>query len=74
MGVFSLRVGESGRVTEINLSGAAAERLCALGLQRGAKVKALGFSLFKSGILLGVGNIRVALRKAVAENIEVELC
>lgn len=74
MGVFSLRVGESGKITEINLSGAAKERLTALGIKRGAAVKVLGFSLFKSGVLLGAGNTRVAVRKAVAENIKVEKC
>lgn len=71
MSVFDLSVGESGKVTKIDLDGAAGNRLQSLGLTVGGKVQLLGFSLFKSSVLLGIGQTRVAVRKWVAQKIEV---
>lgn len=71
MSVFNLKAGESAKITKISVTGAARDRLTALGITCGAKVTCLGFSLFNSSILLGVNAVRVALRKGVASAIEV---
>ena len=73
MSVFDLKKGQSGKIVKINIQGAAAQRLNALGFVCGARVRALAFCLFNSGILAGVGATRVALRKKVASLIEVEV-
>lgn len=72
MSVFDLKKGESGKITVVAVDGAAGERLRSLGFKRGQIVEVLSFSLFKGSILLGVGYTRVAVRKSVAEKIEVE--
>ena len=72
MSVFDLRKGQSKRITKIRVQGAAAERLKALGFKCGADVCALSFCLFNTGVLVGVGATRVALRKKIAALIEVE--
>lgn len=72
MSVFDLKAGQSGRITKINVQGAAAERLAALGFKCGASVCALSFCLFNTGVLVGVGATRVALRKKIAALVEVE--
>ncbi len=74
MSVFDLKKGQSGKIIKISSGGAVAARLSALGIVCGQIVTALGFSLFNSGILAGVGATRVAIRRAVAKSIEVELC
>jgi Fe2+ transport system protein FeoA len=71
MGIFDLKEGSSGRVVKINVSGRERERLNCLGFEVGARVTVLGFSLFKSSVLIGVGQTRVAIRKEVALCIEV---
>lgn len=71
MSVFDLRAGQRAVIGKVTATGAAADRLSALGLVAGAEVTALGFSLFKSSVLIGVGQTRVALRKAVATQVEV---
>ena len=72
MTVFDLSAGESAKITAVGVSGAAAQRLVSLGVVRGATVRALAFSLFKSSVLISVPPVRVALRRAVASQIEVE--
>lgn len=72
MSVFSLRVGDGAKITDIAVRGAAEKRLASLGFHRGAEVTVLGFSLFKSCVLLGIGHTRVAVRRSVAEGIEVD--
>lgn len=74
MSVFSLKVGQRGMITAVKARGGVAARLSALGIACGAEVTALAFSLFNSSILLGVGYTRVAVRRAVAQSIEVEVC
>lgn len=74
MSVFDLAVGERAVITKITATGAAAGRLGSLGFISGQSVIALGFSLFKSSILVGVGSTRVALRRTVAKCVEVNLC
>ncbi len=71
MSVFTLAVGESGEVAAINVDGAAGERLAALGLCKGATVTCLGFSFFRGSVLLAVGGNRVAMRKSVAQKIQI---
>ncbi len=72
MSVFDLRKGECGKILSVAADGAAGERLLSLGFKKGQMVTVLSFSLFKGSVLLGVGYNRVAVRKSVAERIEVE--
>lgn len=74
MSVFQLKKGQSGKITGVKARGGVAARLSALGISCGTKVTALSFSLFNSGILIGVGQTRVALRRSAADLIEVEIC
>lgn len=74
MSVFDLKMGESGRVTTVNVDGAAGERLVSLGVKKGQTVTAVAFSLFKGSILITIGYNRLAIRKSVAQRIEVEKC
>lgn len=74
MGVFELKKGQSAKIVSVNTSGAAGERLKSLGLKKGEKVTVAAFSLFNGSVLLICGYNRVALRRSVADGIEVELC
>ena len=74
MSVFDLKMGESGKVTTVNVDGAAGERLVSLGVKKGQTVTAVAFSLFKGSILITIGYNRLAIRKSVAQRIEVEKC
>ena len=71
MGVFDLKIGESAYITKINAGGSIFERLSSLGFSVGKKVKVLSYSLFKSSVLLGCGEVRLALRKSVAALLEI---
>lgn len=71
MTVFDLKRGDSATVTAVNLSGGLKARLTALGIKSGEKVRVLGFSLFKSSVLISCSAVRVAIRKGSAEKIEV---
>ena len=72
MTVFDLKTGERAVVLKVNIGGAAAARLKALGLAAGTRVEALAFSLFNSGILLGFNAVKLGMRKSLAQKIEVE--
>lgn len=72
MTVFDLKKGDTAIVKRVNLSGGAAARLAALGLKNDTCITVLGFSLFKSAVLLGFGAVRLGVRRALAENIEAE--
>lgn len=74
MSVFDLKKGGSGLILSVNAEGAARERLLSLGLKKGVKVTAIGFSLFNGSVLLITGFNRIALRKSVACKIEVAAC
>lgn len=74
MSVFDLQVGESGKILRISAQGAAASRLAAIGFSSGKKLTVLGFSLFKSSVLVAINSTRAALRRSVAECVEVEIC
>ena len=71
MTVFDLKEGTSGKVVRMDITGPAATRLKALGLVAGVEVRALAFSLFKGGVLIGFGAVRLGMRKALAKKIEV---
>ena len=72
--VFDLKCGECAKITRIAVEGSAKTRLDSLGVTVGKRVTVLSFSLFKSGVLIGCGAVRLGLRKALAHQIEVELC
>ena len=74
MSVFDLKKGERATVTEVLLDGAAGERLRSLGINSGAVIEVIAFSLFRGSVLLGVGYNRVAVRKSVAQKIGVDIC
>lgn len=72
MTAFELGAGQSARVVKLNIFGGAKQRLVSLGFARGARITMLGFSFFKSSVLLSCGAARVAMRKSLAQKIEVE--
>ncbi len=74
MGVFDLKKGDRAIVKSVSVDGAAGERLQSLGIKRGVKIEIISFSLFKGSVLIGVGYNRVAVRKSVAQRIEVDIC
>ena len=74
MSVFVLKKGQSANITMVAVDGAAGQRLRSLGVIKGAKITVIGYSLFNSSVLILCGYNRIALRKSVAEKIEVELC
>ena len=74
MGVFNLKKGQSGVIKLVTVDGTAGQRLKSLGVVKGAIVSVIGYCLFNSSVLILCGYNRIALRKSVAERIEVELC
>ena len=74
MSVFDLKAGDRAVIKKINISGVAGQRLSSLGITAGKRISVLAFSLFKSGVLINCGAVRLGIRKALAENIEVEQC
>ncbi|MDE6001445.1 MAG: ferrous iron transport protein A [Clostridia bacterium] len=72
--VFDLKCGECAKIKRITVEGSAKTRLDSLGVTVGKRVTVLSFSLFKSGVLIGCGAVRLGVRKALARQIEVELC
>ncbi|HBN13302.1 MAG TPA: hypothetical protein DD415_06775 [Clostridiales bacterium] len=74
MSVLNLKAGECARIVRVNATGGVAARLNSLGITAGKRISVLAFSLFKTGILLGCGAVRVGIRKSLAAEIEVEKC
>lgn len=72
MTVLDLKVGNSAKIDKISATGAAAERLRALGFTSGRVVTVLGYSLLKSSVLLSCGSVRLAARKSLAQLISIE--
>lgn len=72
MTVFDLKIGESAKISRINLSGGARARLNSLGFFEGATVEVISFSLFKSSVLVSCAAVRVGIRRAMASKIEIE--
>ena len=71
MTVLDLGVGKSAAISKITAPEAAAERLRALGFTSGRVITVLGYSLFKSSVLLACGSVRLAARRSLAKGIEV---
>lgn len=74
MGVFNLKKGQSAKIVTVAVDGSAGQRLRSLGVVKGAIITVIGYCLFNSSVLILCGYNRIALRKSVAERIEVELC
>ncbi|MDE7453853.1 MAG: ferrous iron transport protein A [Clostridia bacterium] len=74
MSVFDLKAGESAKILSIDISGNALARLQSLGIAVGKRVTVLSFSLFKTGVLIGCGAVRVGVRRELAKLIGVEKC
>jgi Fe2+ transport system protein FeoA len=74
MGVFVLKAGESGIVKKMDLMDAQMARLVSLGINVGSKITVVSYSLFNTSVLILSGFIRVAMRKSIAQKIEVERC
>lgn len=72
MSIFDLKKGEEAKITAVSVGGAAGERLQSLGISAGQSVKVIAFSLFSGSVLISAGYNRIALRKSVAQKIEVE--
>lgn len=71
MKVFDLEMGQTAKITRIDLDGSALERLNSLGVAVGGKIEVISFSLLKSSVLISCGAVRVGLRKSLAQKIEV---
>ncbi len=71
MTVFDLGKGGEGVVVRTGAAGGAAERLYSLGLKAGVRVRVLGYSLFKSSVMVSFGAVRLGIRRALAQKIEV---
>lgn len=71
MSVFDLKKGEEAEILSVAVDGAAGERLASLGVKSGRSVKVIAFSLFSGSVLIGVGYNRIAVRRSVAQKIEV---
>lgn len=72
MTVFDFKRGARARITRVNVDGGARARLTALGIKEGAEIEILSFSLFKSGVLIASGAVRVGIRKSLAQKIFAE--
>jgi Fe2+ transport system protein FeoA len=73
MTVFDLKVGERAVVSQIECGGATTMRLRSLGIVAGKEVSVLAFSFFQSSVLVGCGNVRVGMRKRLAQKITVSI-
>ena len=73
MKLSDLKINESGRITAVNCNGEQKERLYALGVYSGIKVKVLRFSCLKKSMLISANNVRVVLRRDIADGIETEI-
>ncbi|MCD8040102.1 MAG: FeoA domain-containing protein [Clostridia bacterium] len=72
MTVYDLQKGQSATVIKIEADGKACARLAACGFTAGSKITVLGYSLFKSSVLLGCRSVRLAVRKSIADKIFVD--
>jgi Fe2+ transport system protein FeoA len=73
MTIFDLSVGQSAEILQIQLYGATALRLAAMGVAIKKRITVLSFSFFHSSILIGCGNVRLAIRKDLAQKIQVRV-
>lgn len=71
--LFALKRGECATIVRVSVEGGALARLTALGVVKGARVEALAFSLFHGSILISCSSVRVSIRRALAEKIEVAM-
>ena len=71
MSVYDIKAGESAKIVAIDITGSGAARLQSLGITVGKKVTVLAFSLFKTGVLIGCGAVRVGVRRELAKLIKV---
>lgn len=74
MDIFSLKIGESGKIKSINVTGSTLKRLNSLGFEVGKTVKIISYSLFKSAVLAECGSIKLGMRKKLAQLLEIEKC
>lgn len=71
MTVFQCLKGDIKTIAAVNVQGAAAQRLKSMGFVAGKRVTVLGFSFFKSSVLVSCGAVRVGIRRQLAQQIEV---
>ena len=71
MTAFNLGAGKSAKIINVTAVGSAAERLAALGFTRGRVITVLGYSILSSSVLLSCGAVRLAVRRSLADKIEV---
>ena len=72
MDVFNIPVGGKAKITSVDAAGVEGARLRSLGIVRGAEIRLLAFSLFKSAALVSVNGARVSIRRRLAARIKVE--
>ncbi|HIY78759.1 MAG TPA: ferrous iron transport protein A [Candidatus Borkfalkia excrementavium] len=72
MKLSELKAGESAVVQKTCLPEPLAERLAALNVRRESRVRLLRRAPFGGGYMLEAGGVRLALRKNLADKIDVE--
>ena len=72
MNLVDLAIGEKAIVKKINASSELKRRLISFGVIKGAKIRLLAVAPAKSTVEIEVGKMKIALRKAEAQTIEVE--
>ena len=72
MNLLDLRIGESATIKKIHASPELKRRLISFGIIKGADIELLATAPAKSTVEIRVGKMKIALRKAEAETIEVE--
>lgn len=74
MKLSELSVGRCGVVTAVRTQKNLAARLQMLNVSAGARVRLLRLAPFGGGFMLEAGGVRLAVRRSVAEAIDVEPC
>ncbi len=73
MTLNQLEIGQSGRVTHVNGTGAIRRRLLDLGIHTGEEIRLVRRAPLKDPIEISLGNGHISIRRSEAELIELEL-
>ncbi|MDE5833060.1 MAG: ferrous iron transport protein A [Desulfovibrio sp.] len=68
-----MRVGEKGKISQVEASGAINQRIRDMGLIPGAPVSVIGKAPLKDPVALRLSGVTIALRNAEADYIKVEI-
>jgi len=74
MVVTDLEINQKATVKKIQADSILKQRLISFGVIKGSTIKVLAVAPAKNTVEIEVGKMKIALRKAEAQKIEVELC